>query len=69
MEIVSVTPAGRFDGFDMPMTTFEDMAVEYYAYDFDGNVAICQVKRSPHNGIKKVSLKKICTYIFVYTFR
>jgi hypothetical protein len=43
MEIVSVTAAGRSDGFSMPMTTFEDMMVEYYAFDFDGNVAICQV--------------------------
>ena len=43
MEIVSITAAGRSDGFVMPMTTFEDMMVEYYAYDFDGNVAICQV--------------------------
>lgn len=43
MEIVSITAAGRTDGFSMPMTTFEDMMVEYYAFDFDGNVAICQV--------------------------
>ena len=40
---MSITAAGRSDGFVMPMTTFEDMMVEYYAYDFDGNVAICQV--------------------------
>lgn len=43
MEVVSITEAGRSEGFPMPMTTFEDMTVEYYAYDFDGNVAICQV--------------------------
>lgn len=43
METISITAAGRSDGFPMPMTTFEDMMVEYYAYDFDGNVAICQV--------------------------
>ena len=43
MEIIYITPAGRFDGFHMPLTTFEDISVEYYAYDFDGNVAICQV--------------------------
>ena len=37
----------RFDvkpeGFSLPLTTFEDMMVEYFAYDYDGNVAICQV--------------------------
>ncbi len=43
MEVISITQAGRSEGFPMPMTTFEDMMVEYYAYDFDGNVAICQV--------------------------
>ena len=44
MEVVSITAAGRSEGFAMPMTTFEDLMVEYYAYDFDGNVAICQVE-------------------------
>ena len=43
METIAITAAGRSEGFPMPMTTFEDMMVEYYAYDFDGNVAICQV--------------------------
>ncbi|XP_040577922.1 uncharacterized protein uif [Lepeophtheirus salmonis] len=43
LEIVTVTSAGKSEGFTMPMTTFEDLMVEYYAYDFDGNVAICQV--------------------------
>ena len=43
MEVVSITEAGRTEGFPMPMMTFEDMMVEYYAYDFDGNVAICLV--------------------------
>ena len=43
MEVVSITPAGKTEGFPMPMMTFEDMMVEYYAYDFDGNVAICLV--------------------------
>ncbi len=43
MEVIYITPAGRFDGFTMPMTTFEDITIEYYAFDFDGNVAICQV--------------------------
>ncbi len=47
MEVVSITAAGRSDGFVMPMTTFEDMMVEYYAFDFDGNVAICQVNSQP----------------------
>ena len=44
MEVISITAAGRSEGFAMPMTTFEDIMVEYYAYDFDGNVAICQVE-------------------------
>ena len=44
METIAITSSGRSEGFPMPMTTFEDMMVEYYAYDFDGNVAICQVK-------------------------
>lgn len=43
METIAITSSGRSEGFPMPMTTFEDMMVEYYAYDFDGNVAICQV--------------------------
>ena len=43
MEVVTITAAEKSEGFPMPMTTFEDMMVEYYAYDFDGNVAICQV--------------------------
>ena len=43
MEVITITSAERSEGFPMPMTTFEDMMVEYYAYDFDGNVAICQV--------------------------
>ena len=43
METIAITAAGRSEGFPMPMTTFEDMMVEYYAYDFDGNVAVCQV--------------------------
>jgi len=33
----------RPEGFSLPLTTFEDMMVEYFAYDYDGNVAICQV--------------------------
>ena len=33
----------RPDGFALPLTTFEDMMIEYIAYDYDGNVAICQV--------------------------
>ena len=31
------------EGFNLPLTTFEDMMIEYFAYDYDGNVAICQV--------------------------
>ena len=31
------------EGFSLPLTTFEDMMIEYFAYDYDGNVAICQV--------------------------
>ncbi|KAK7079934.1 Calcium ion binding, partial [Halocaridina rubra] len=30
-------------GFRPPMHIFEDMMVEYLAFDFDGNVAICQI--------------------------
>ena len=45
METIAITSSGRSEGFPMPMTTFEDMMVEYYAYDFDGNVAICQVTK------------------------
>lgn len=30
-------------GFKTPVTTFQDMAVKYVAYDFDGNVAICEI--------------------------
>ncbi|XP_073992974.1 sushi, von Willebrand factor type A, EGF and pentraxin domain-containing protein uif isoform X1 [Rhodnius prolixus] len=30
-------------GFRTPVTTFQDMAVKYVAYDFDGNVAICEI--------------------------
>ncbi|XP_064091137.1 sushi, von Willebrand factor type A, EGF and pentraxin domain-containing protein 1-like isoform X2 [Macrobrachium nipponense] len=33
----------RPPGFRPPMHIFEDMMVEYYAFDFDGNVAICQI--------------------------
>jgi len=33
----------RPEGFSLPLTTFEDMMIEYFAYDYDGNVAICQV--------------------------
>ena len=33
----------RPEGFNLPLTTFEDMMIEYFAYDYDGNVAICQV--------------------------
>ena len=33
----------RPEGFQPPMLVFEDTMVEYYAYDIDGNVAICQV--------------------------
>ncbi|KAL1465816.1 hypothetical protein WDU94_005355 [Cyamophila willieti] len=29
--------------FKTPMITFHDMAVKYIAYDFDGNVAICEI--------------------------
>lgn len=31
------------DGFTLPLTTFEDMQIQYFAYDYDGNVAICLV--------------------------
>ena len=31
------------EGFNLPLTTFEDLMIEYFAYDYDGNVAICQV--------------------------
>lgn len=30
-------------GFKMPFTVFEDVLVEYLAFDFDGNVAICHI--------------------------
>lgn len=30
-------------GFRTPLYTFHDMAVKYVAYDFDGNVAICEI--------------------------
>ncbi|MCL4136243.1 UNVERIFIED_CONTAM: hypothetical protein GTU68_021071, partial [Idotea baltica] len=33
----------RPSGFQPPVSVFEDMLVEYLAFDFDGNVAICQV--------------------------
>ena len=34
----------RPEGFNADrLTTFEDMMIEYFAYDYDGNVAICQV--------------------------
>ncbi|XP_054265760.1 uncharacterized protein LOC128988471 [Macrosteles quadrilineatus] len=29
--------------FRTPLTTFKDMAVKYVAFDFDGNVAICEI--------------------------
>ena len=31
------------EDFSLPLTTCEDMMVEYFAYDYGGNVAICQV--------------------------
>ena len=34
----------RPSGFRPPLHVFEDMLVEYLAFDFDGNVAICQVR-------------------------
>eukprot|EP00096_Caligus_rogercresseyi_P005025 TRINITY_DN1980_c0_g2_i1.p1 TRINITY_DN1980_c0_g2~~TRINITY_DN1980_c0_g2_i1.p1 ORF type:complete len:2992 (-),score=731.35 TRINITY_DN1980_c0_g2_i1:531-9380(-) len=46
LEVISITSSGRSEGFSLPMTTFEDMRLEYLAYDFDGNVAICQVNIS-----------------------
>ena len=33
----------RPEGFRPPLTVFQDTMVEYLAYDFDGNVAICQI--------------------------
>ena len=33
----------RPEGFHLPVHVFQDTMVEYLAYDFDGNVAICQV--------------------------
>lgn len=30
-------------GFKPPVMVFEDMVVQYYAYDFDGNIAVCSV--------------------------
>ena len=33
----------RPEGFHVPMHVFEDTMIEYLAYDFDGNVAICQI--------------------------
>ncbi|KZS05970.1 Notch 2 [Daphnia magna] len=33
----------RPEGFRPPLTVFQDTMVEYFAYDFDGNVAICQI--------------------------
>jgi len=33
----------RPSGFKMPHQVFEDMLVEYLAFDFDGNVAICHI--------------------------
>lgn len=29
--------------FRTPITTFQDMAVKYVAFDYDGNVAICEI--------------------------
>lgn len=29
--------------FRTPLTTFQDIAVKYVAFDFDGNVAICEI--------------------------
>ena len=33
----------RPEGFHLPVHVFQDTMVEYLAYDFDGNVAICQI--------------------------
>lgn len=30
-------------GFKPPAMIFEDMVVQYFAYDFDGNIAVCSV--------------------------
>lgn len=29
--------------FKTPITVFEDMSVKYIAFDYDGNVAICEI--------------------------
>lgn len=29
--------------FRTPITTFKDMAIKYVAFDYDGNVAICEI--------------------------
>lgn len=29
--------------FKTPLTTFQDLAVKYVAFDYDGNVAICEI--------------------------
>lgn len=39
----------RPTGFKMPLHVFEDILVEYLAFDFDGNVAICHINITGKN--------------------
>lgn len=50
IEPIATDNSGRIARFEVhppffkpPVTVFENTIVEYFAYDFDGNVAICDV--------------------------
>lgn len=44
--------------FRTPITTFKDMAVKYVAFDFDGNVAICEIN---------ITVVGKCTFSVLFT--
>ena len=54
----------RPEGFHLPVHVFQDTMVEYLAYDFDGNVAICQINITVMDGTTTLPMRilgKPCT--------
>lgn len=59
--------------FKTPITVFEDMSVKYIAFDYDGNVAICEINitvpgkscyNSPRNSLAIYFLFTVTKWLF-----
>lgn len=56
-------------GFKPPVMVFEDMVVQYYAYDFDGNIAVCSVNMTVPGMIYSNAIKFSVVICYEYVVK